>query len=170
MGISVAGKPRVRPEHEGWLDTLLGAGRRATQGDFGPLPVVLGLILISVVFQVANPYFLTALNLTNLMVQIAAVGTIAVGVTLILLLGEIDLSVGAVSGLCAGIMAVLATRYGSPALVAIAVGLLAGAAIGLLQGAWTTKLRVPSFIVTLAGLLAWQGVLLRVLGGAARSI
>ncbi|MBX6343332.1 MAG: sugar ABC transporter permease, partial [Thermomicrobiaceae bacterium] len=89
---------------------LLLAGRRITQGDFGPLPVLLGLVVIAIVFQIANSHFLTALNLTNLMIQIAAVGTIAVGVTLVLLLGEIDLSVGAVSGLAAGVMAVLVTR------------------------------------------------------------
>src|SRR5262245_57127092 len=135
-------------------------GRR----DLGPLPVVLGLILIAAIFQLANPNFLTPLNLTNLMVQIAAVGTIAVGVVLVLLIGEIDLSVGAVSGLCAAIMAVLSVKLGASAPIAIGVGVLAGAAIGLLQGTWVAKLHVPSFVVTLAGLLGWQGALLYVLG------
>ncbi len=130
----------------------------------GSLPVLLGLILIAVIFQLANSNFLTPLNLTNLMVQISAVGTISVGVVLVLLIGEIDLSVGAVSGLCAGIMAVMSVKLGWPAPVAILAGILSGTAIGLLQGSWIAKLGVPSFVVTLAGLLAWQGALLYVLG------
>jgi D-xylose transport system permease protein len=146
-------------------DGTAGEIRRALgRRDLGPLPVVLGLILIAAIFQLANPHFLTPLNLTNLMVQIAAVGTIAVGVVLVLLIGEIDLSVGAVSGLCAAIMAVLSVKLGASAPTAIGVGVLAGAAIGLLQGSWVAKLHVPSFVVTLAGLLGWQGALLYVLG------
>lgn len=81
-----------------------------------------------------------------------------------LLIAEIDLSVGAVSGLCAGIMAVLSVKSELSAPVAIGAGILAGAGIGLLQGFWMAKLRVPSFVVTLAGLLGWQGALLYVLG------
>lgn len=132
--------------------------------NIGSWPVLLGLILIAVIFQLANPHFLTPLNLTNLMVQIAAVGTISVGVVLVLLIGEIDLSVGAVSGLCAGIMAVLSVKSGWPAPLAIGAGVLSGAIIGLVQGVWIAKFHVPSFVVTLAGLLGWQGALLYVLG------
>jgi len=132
--------------------------------DIGSLPVLLGLILIAAIFQYANSNFLTPLNLTNLLVQISAVGTISVGVVLVLLIGEIDLSVGAVSGLSAGIMAVLAVKLGVPDVAAILVGILSGSAIGLLHGWWMAKLHVPSFVVTLAGLLAWQGALLYVLG------
>jgi D-xylose transport system permease protein len=137
---------------------------RLAHGDIGSLPVLLGLILIAIVFQFANPNFLSPLNLTNLMVQISAVGTISVGVVLVLLIGEIDLSVGAVSGLCAGIMAVLSVKMGLPGIVAILVGILVGVAIGLLQGWWFAKIHVPSFVVTLAGFLGWQGALLYVLG------
>jgi len=134
------------------------------QWNIGSLPVLLGLILIAAIFQLANSNFLTPLNLTNLMVQISAVGTISVGVVLVLLIGEIDLSIGAVSGLCAGILAVLSVKQGLPASVAILAGILSGTAIGLLQGFWIAKLRVPSFVVSLAGLLGWQGALLYVLG------
>lgn len=134
------------------------------QLNVGSLPVLLGLILIAIIFQIANPNFLTPLNLTNLMVQISAVGTISVGVVLVLLIGEIDLSIGAVSGLCAGIMAVLSVKQGLPAPVAILAGILTGVGIGLLQGFWIAKLKVPSFVVSLAGLLGWQGALLYVLG------
>jgi D-xylose transport system permease protein len=138
--------------------------RPVTQSDIGSLPVLLGLILIAVIFQLANHNFLSPLNLTNLVVQISAVGTISVGVVLVLLIAEIDLSVGAVSGLCAGIMAVLSVKSGASAPIAIGAGVLSGVAIGLLQGFWIAKLRVPSFVVTLAGFLGWQGALLYVLG------
>lgn len=148
------------PLHELWL----AATQRLAQGDIGSLPVLLGLALIAIVFQIANPNFLTPLNLTNLMVQIAAIGTMAVGVVLVLLIAEIDLSVGAVSGLCAAIMAVLSVNYNMPFYIAIGAGVLSGAAIGLLQGFWIAKLHVPSFVVTLAGFLGWQGALLAVLG------
>jgi D-xylose transport system permease protein len=120
--------------------------------------------VIAAIFQAANHHFLSPLNLTNLVVQISAIGTISVGVVLVLLIGEIDLSVGAVSGLTAGAMAVLAVKVGWPGPLAVLGGILAGAGIGLLQGAWFAKLHVPSFVVTLAGYLGWQGALLYVLG------
>jgi D-xylose transport system permease protein len=137
---------------------------RLRHGDIGSLPVLLGLILIAIIFQFANSNFLSPLNLTNLVVQISSVGTISVGIVLILLIAEIDLAVGAVSGLCAAIMAVLSVKLGLPGIVAILAGVLAGSAIGLLQGWWVAKLHVPSFVVTLAGFLGWQGALLYVLG------
>ena len=132
--------------------------------DIGSLPVILGLIVIAIIFQIANPNFLSPLNLTNLMVQISAVGTMSVGIVLVLLIGEIDLSVGAVSGFCASIMAVLSVKNNVPTPLAIGAGVLTGAAIGLLQGFWFAKLHVPSFVVTLAGFLGWQGALLYALG------
>ncbi len=130
----------------------------------GPLPVLLGLAAIWTVFTFANPRFLSAVNLTNMMLQIAAVGTISVGIVLVLLLGEIDLSVGSVSGLCAGVMAVLSVKSELPAVAALGVGLLAGAAIGAFNGFIVTRFRVHSLVVTLAGLLGFQGALLYVLG------
>jgi len=128
------------------------------------LPVLGALLLLCTVFQIANANFLSPLNLTNLLMQIAAMGTLACGVVLVLLLGEIDLSAGAVSGLCAAIMAVLHVKHGVPGPLAVTLSLAAGAVIGGAQGFWVTRLRVPSFIVTLAGLLTWQGALLWVLG------
>lgn len=150
----------VRPANSLWSTVA----SHLTQGDLGSLPVLLGLLLIAAIFQFANPNFLTPLNLVNLMVQISAVGTISVGIVLVLLIGEIDLSVGAVSGLCAGIMAILSVKAGLPAAVAVVAGIVAGIAIGLLQGWWVAKLHVPAFVVTLAGFLGWQGALLYVLG------
>jgi D-xylose transport system permease protein len=146
-----------------------GAGRRETlrrilQGDLASLRVVIGLALIWVIFQSQNDRFLSAENLTNLMLQITGIALISIGVVYVLLLGEIDLSVGAVSGLAAAVMAVLNVKHGWNPYLAIAAAIAAGAAIGLLQGFLFSRFGVPSFVVTLAGLLAWQGALLQVLG------
>jgi D-xylose transport system permease protein len=138
--------------------------RRFVQGDLASLRVVLGLAVIWLIFQSQNDRFLTAENLTNLMLQITAVGLISIGIVYVLLLGEIDLSVGAVSGLAAAVMTVLNVNHGWSPYLAIVAGILVGTAIGLLQGSLFSRFAVPSFVVTLAGLLAWQGALLQVLG------
>jgi len=137
---------------------------RLRNGELGPLPVLLGLVLIGLIFQTLNSHFLTPRNLSNLVLQIAVVGTLGVGVVLALLLGEIDLSLGAVAGVAAAILGVLVAEHGWSGLPAIIVALVAGAVMGLLQGAIVVWARVPSFIATLAGLLAWQGVQLILLG------
>lgn len=134
------------------------------RGDLASVRVLLGIAVIWTIFQIANDRFLSAVNLSNLTLQIAAIATISIGVVLVLLLGEIDLSVGAVSGLAAGAMAVLSVQQGWPPALAIVAGLGVGAAIGLFNGFIVTQFGVPSFVVTLAGLLAWQGALLWVLG------
>ena len=128
------------------------------------LRVAFVLALIWIIFQTQNANFLSSFNITNLVLQIAGVGTISIGVVLILLLGEIDLSVGAVSGLAAAVMAVLNVKHGWGPIPAILAGLATGAAIGLMNGFFVTRFNIPSFVVTLAGLLAWQGALLLVLG------
>jgi D-xylose transport system permease protein len=138
--------------------------RRVRGGELGALPVAIGLLVIWTIFYLQEPRFLSAQNLTNLVLQAAAVGTISVGIVLVLLLGEIDLSVGSVSGLCACVLAVLNIKQGWPAVPAIMVAILVGAAIGLIQGSIFTRFGVPSFVVTLAGLIGWQGVQLAVLG------
>ncbi|MGN6665085.1 MAG: sugar ABC transporter permease [Solirubrobacterales bacterium] len=138
--------------------------RRIVQGDLASLRVVIGLAVIWAIFQFENERFLSAENLTNLMLQITAVGLISVGIVYVLLLGEIDLSVGAVSGLAAAVMAVLNVKHGWSPYLAIAAALAVGLAIGFLQGFLFSRFGVPSFVVTLAGLLAWQGALLQVLG------
>jgi D-xylose transport system permease protein len=125
---------------------------------------VLGLALIWTLFQVANPRFLSPVNLTNLMLQIVALGTITIGIVFVLLIGEIDLSAGAVSGFGAAVAVVLAEKQGIPAAAAIVAGLAVGAAAGVLHGLWVTRAGLPSIVVTLAGLLLWQGALFAVLG------
>jgi D-xylose transport system permease protein len=138
--------------------------RRVGQGELGSLRVLIVLAVVWAIFAIANSNFLTAVNLTNLALQIAAVGTISIGVVFVLLLGEIDLSVGAVSGLASGAMAVLSVKHGWNGYAAILGALAVGAVIGLAQGWIVTWLGIPSFVVTLAGLLAWQGAQLKVLG------
>jgi len=138
--------------------------QRFVQGDLASLRVILGLALIWAIFQSQNDRFLTAVNLTNLLLQITAIGLISVGIVYVLLIGEIDLSVGAVSGLTASVMAVLNVKHGWDPYLSIAAGVICGMAIGALQGALFTGFGIPSFVVTLAGLLAWQGALLYVLG------
>jgi D-xylose transport system permease protein len=138
--------------------------RRFLSGDLGFLRVLIILVLIWAIFYSQNTRFLSSQNLTNLVLQITAIGLISVGVVLVLLLGEIDLSVGAVSGLCAAIMAVLQVKHGWDPYLAIAAGIAAGTVIGLFQGCIFAYVGVPAFVVTLAGLLAWQGALLYVLG------
>ena len=116
---------------------------RILRGEVGFLQVFVALALIWTIFQLANDRFLTAVNLTNLMLQVTAIGIISIGVVLVLLLGEIDLSIGAVSGLCAGIMAVLTVQHGWSPELAILVGLLAGTAIGLINGFFNTFFGIP---------------------------
>lgn len=145
----------------GWIRVFLS---RLRSGDLGSLPVVIGLIVIWAVFQSQNDAFLSSRNLVNLALPSAATGTIALGIVLVLLLGEIDLSVGSVSGLSAAILAVGMVSNNWPALVAIAAAILAGAVIGLSYGALFTRFGVPSFVITLAGLLAFLGLQLKVLG------
>jgi D-xylose transport system permease protein len=138
--------------------------RRFIAGDLAELRVVLAIAVIWAIFYVQEPRFLSSINLSNLVLQMTAVGMVSIGVVLVLLLGEIDLSVGAVSGLCAAIMAVLVEKEGWSPYLGIAAGVAAGTAIGLFQGSVFTRFAVPSFVVTLAGLLAWPGAQLEVLG------
>ncbi|WP_371783381.1 sugar ABC transporter permease [Streptosporangium subroseum] len=137
---------------------------RLRQGDLGAWPVVGGLIAIAVVFGSLNEHFLSPENLTNLVLQMAATGTIALGIIMVLLLGEIDLSAGSVSGLCAVVMTILSVRHGWNPVLAIVVAVLVGSAVGLLHGVMHTRLYMPSFVVTLAGLIGWQGLLIYLLG------
>ncbi len=135
-------------------------------GDLGSLPIFVGLLVIAIVFQFQNDRFLTAGNFVNLIVQTAPYAVIAMGVTFALLLGEIDLSIGFVSGVGGVLIALLLTPDGNelPTGLAFLVVLLAGLGIGTMHGLIITKVGVPSFVVTLAGLLAWNGVVLLLIG------
>lgn len=137
---------------------------RMRGGDLGSLPVVVGLAVIVVVFQTLNPTFLSSFNLVSLAAQIASTGIIAAGIVLVLMLGEIDLSVGSVSGVAAAVLAVANVGHGMSAALAILLAVACGSVIGLIHGLVFTRIGVPSFVVTLAGLLVWLGVQQRVLG------
>lgn len=149
---------------EGISGAIADFGRRVRGGNLGSLPVVIGLIVIAVIFQVLNPNFLSADNLVNLTLQCASTGTIAIGIVLVLLLGQIDLSVGSVSGLSAAIFGVGFTQLHWDPNIAVVVSLVAGIAIGLLYGLLFTRFGVPSFVITLAGLLSFLGLQLWILG------
>ena len=137
------------------------------EGELGSLPIVLGIIVIAIYFQARNSNFLTAGNFVNLIAQMAAIMIIGTGIVFVLLLGEIDLSVGYVSGM-GGVIAALLLEPGKgvPTSVALALALGTGVAIGLLQGFFVARVGVPSFVVTLAGLLGWNGVLLQIIGSS----
>ncbi|TDC04613.1 sugar ABC transporter permease [Nonomuraea longispora] len=137
---------------------------RARGGDLGVIPVVVGLVVIWTVLQVLNPIFLSSANLVNLTLESAAVGIIALGVVCVLLVGQIDLSVGSVSGLSGAVLAVLFVSEGLPVWLAIAASVLLGAVIGWLYGQLFNRFGVPSFVITLAGLLGFLGLQLYVLG------
>ena len=140
--------------------------RRLIRAEAGSAAVLTGLAAIWIFFEVQNSNFLTARNLTNLVLQTAVTAILGMGVVLVMVAGEIDLSLGSATGASAALLGVLLTSQHWPTGLAIAVTLLFGLLIGLLQGIVTTQIGVPSFIVTLGGFLAFAGVQLALIGGA----
>lgn len=130
----------------------------------GTFQVIVGLAAIWTVFALANDRFLSPANLTNLTLQVASVGVMSIGIVLVLLTAQIDLSVGSVSGAATAMMVVLNVSYGLPATLTLVLAVAGGAVIGLIHGLVTTLFGVPSFVVTLGGLLTWQGLQLFLLG------
>ncbi|WP_328420360.1 ABC transporter permease [Micromonospora sp. NBC_00389] len=133
---------------------------RVRGGDVGGLPAVLGLVVLGTVFSIMRPSFLSAGNFANLFTQGAAVTLIAMGLVFVLLLGEIDLSAGFASGVCAAVLANVASVLGYPWWVAVLAAIVTGVLIGTTLGFLVTKIGIPSFVVTLAGFLAFQGIVL----------
>jgi D-xylose transport system permease protein len=158
--------PRLIIRQEGVKGYVGEFRRRLSSGELGSLPVVLALIVIWAVFGSLNSTFLSAQNLSNLSQQIVGTGMIAIGVVFVLLLGEIDLSVGSVSGLCAAIFAVMNVTHGVNEWVALLSAVAGGAVVGLIQGFFFAKIGVPAFVVTLAGNLFWNGLMLQILGAS----
>ncbi|MFF6772395.1 sugar ABC transporter permease [Streptomyces sp. NPDC012637] len=140
--------------------------RKVRSGELGSLPVVVAIVIIWTVFGSLDSTFLSAQNLSDLSQQIVGTGMIAVGIVFVLLLGEIDLSVGSVSGLCAAVFAVLNVLNGMNEWLALLVAIAGGAAVGLIHGFFFAKVGVPAFVVTLAGNLFWNGLMLQVLGSS----
>ncbi|MEU4065025.1 sugar ABC transporter permease [Streptomyces wedmorensis] len=155
---------RLLVREEGFKGYIGEFRRKVRSGELGSLPVVLAVIIIWTVFGSLDSTFLSAQNLSDLSQQIVGTGMIAVGIVFVLLLGEIDLSVGSVSGLCAAIFAVLNVLNGMNEWLALLIALVGGAVVGLVQGFFFAKVGVPAFVVTLAGNLAWNGLMLQVLG------
>jgi D-xylose transport system permease protein len=136
-------------------------------GNLGVIPILFGWVVIALIFQSQAPAFLTAFNLTNLIVQMAGVAMIAYGIVFILLLGEIDLSVSYVSAVAGVLLALgMLPPFNVPWFIMLPLALLASTLIGLLHGVIITTFQLPSFVVTLAGFLAWSGVVLILIGGA----
>ena len=137
---------------------------RVSSGELGALPVIAGIVVIAVVFQALNDLFLSADNLSNLLLECVPTGVIALGIVFVLLLGEIDLSVGSVSGVTGAIMTLLFVNSDLPIVVAVAAGIGTGVLIGLVYGLIFNRVGVPSFVISLAGLLAFLGLQLALLG------
>jgi D-xylose transport system permease protein len=139
--------------------------QRVRGGEMGALPALAGLIVLCVGFTIVRPVFLTPGNFANLLPQGAAVTVIAMGLIFVLLLGEIDLSAGFTSGVCAAILAIALLDYGLPWYAAVLAAVLAGTLIGLTLGTLVAKVGIPSFVVTLAAFLAFQGLVLQLIKG-----
>ncbi|MEU4466573.1 MULTISPECIES: sugar ABC transporter permease [unclassified Streptomyces] len=156
--------PRLLVREQGLAGYVTEFKRKMKSGDLGSIPVVIGLAIIWLIFTSLNSNFLTAGNLSDMSVAMVGTGMIAVGIVFVLLLGEIDLSVGSVSGVAGASFAVLNVTNGMNEWLAFALAILTGTVAGALHGFFFAKIGVPAFAVTLAGLLFWNGFMLQILG------
>ncbi|EFL35590.1 ABC transporter transmembrane protein [Streptomyces viridochromogenes DSM 40736] len=156
--------PRLLVREQGFGGYVTEFKRKMKSGDLGSIPVVVGLAVIWIIFQSLNSNFLTAGNLSDMSVAMVGTGMIAVGIVFVLLLGEIDLSVGSVSGVAGAGFAVLNVTNGMNEWLAFVLAIVTGTVAGALHGFFFAKIGVPAFAVTLAGLLFWNGFMLQVLG------
>nr|WP_241838380.1 sugar ABC transporter permease [Streptomyces sp. TSRI0281] len=157
--------PRLLVREEGFKGYWSEFSRKVRGGELGSLPVFVGLIVIAIVFQLQNSNFLSASSVANIAVYSSGLGIMAVGIVFVLLLGEIDLSVGSVAGVGAAVWAVLNVNNGWSDWTAILVAVLSGTALGALHGFFFAKIGVPAFVVTLAGFLGWSGLQDWMMGG-----
>ncbi len=156
---------RLRTD-EGFSGALSSFIDKVRSGDLGMLPVAVGLVVISAVFTSLNPVFLLPNNLVNLLFDCATVGVISLGIVCVLIVGEIDLSVGSMSGFASAMVGTLWVSMGWPVWLAILAAIAVGAVVGYLYAILFNRLGMPSFVATLAGLLALLGLQLYVLGAA----
>jgi D-xylose transport system permease protein len=155
----------VRVKHATGISGAIAAFvERVRSGDLGSLPVIAGLVIIWTVFTSLNPVFLSADNLVNLLFDCSTVGVISLGIVCVLMVGQIDLSVGSMSGFASALLGMLWVNHGWPVLVAIVAAIVVGAVVGALYALLLNRLGMPSFVATLAGLLAILGMQLYVLG------
>ncbi|MFI0962572.1 sugar ABC transporter permease [Streptomyces sp. NPDC021080] len=158
--------PRLLVREEGFKGYVTEFKRKIKGGELGSLPVFVGLVVIWTIFQTQNSRFLSADNLSNISYFMSATGMLAIGLVFVLLLGEIDLSVGSVSGLASTVFAVFVVNHSMNPWLALVLTIAVGAAIGALQGWFFAKIGVPAFVVTLAGFLGWSGLMLWLLGSS----
>ncbi|MDI3402341.1 sugar ABC transporter permease [Streptomyces cavernicola] len=156
--------PRLLVREQGLKGYWTEFSRKIRGGELGSLPVIIGLIVIAIVFQAQNDKFLSASSLTNIAVFTSGLGIMAVGIVFVLLLGEIDLSVGSVAGMGAAVWAVLNVSNGWGDWASVLVAVLSGLVIGALHGLFFAKVGVPAFVVTLAGFLGWSGLQIWLMG------
>lgn len=156
--------PRLLVREEGLKGYVTEFKRKVKGGELGSLPVAIGLIVIWTIFQLQNDLFLSAENLSDISYFLSATGMLSIGLVFVLLLGEIDLSVGSVSGLASTLFAVLAVNQGMNSWLALLLAIVTGLAIGALHGWFFARVGVPAFVVTLVGFLGWNGVMLWMLG------
>ncbi|MGW3681660.1 sugar ABC transporter permease [Streptomyces prasinus] len=156
--------PRLLVREQGLAGYIGEFKRKLKAGDLGSLPVVVGLLVIWGIFTSLNPNFLTAGNFSDMSVAMVGTGMIAVGIVFVLLLGEIDLSVGSVSGVAGAAFAVMSVTHGMNEVLALVLAILTGTVAGAIHGFIFARIGVPAFAVTLAGLLFWQGFMLQILG------
>ncbi|HSK97409.1 MAG TPA: hypothetical protein VK891_12390, partial [Euzebyales bacterium] len=148
----------VRDYMRGWAQ-----GVRA--GDLGSLPIIVGLLLITVIFTFLNERFLSAINFVNLITQTAPLAIITIGIVFVLVIAEVDLSVGYLSGVSAVLLARFLNEQSWPWFVAVLAVLAFGAFVGFVQGTLVARFGLPSLIVTLAGLVGFNGLVLIFIGG-----
>ena len=165
-----AGTPLDRSDERVRHDNSFGGTIRAffervRSGDLGSLPVIIGLVIIWTVFGFLNPLFLSSNNLVNLLFDCSTTGVIALGVVCVLMVGEIDLSVGSISGFSSAMLGTLWVGHGWPVAMAIAAAIVVGGLFGALYALLYNRLGMPSFVSSLAGLLAILGMQLYILGG-----
>ena len=155
----------VRVKHAAGVGGTVSAFvERVRSGDLGSLPVIAGLVIIWTVFTSLNPVFLSADNLVNLLFDCSTVGVISLGIVCVLMVGQIDLSVGSMSGFASALVGMLWVNHGWPVLLAIVAAVIVGAVVGAIYALLLNRLGMPSFVATLAGLLAILGMQLYVLG------
>lgn len=147
-----------------FIDAIKNKVAGLRHGELGSLPVIIALLAVWGYFVVSDPVFLSSRNISNLLLQTSVVAVLALGVTIVLLLAEIDLSNAAVAGVGAAVVAQQLQATSLPVLIVVLIGIAIGIGFGVVQGFFVAVLRVPSFVVTLSGLLTLQGVMLLILG------
>lgn len=146
-------------------DSARGWWRGVRAGDLGTLPIVVGLVLITIIFTSLNERFLSAVNFVNLITQMSPLAIIAIGIVFVLVIAEVDLSVGYLSGVAAVLLARFLGEEAWPVYAAVPAVLAFGAFVGFVQGWLVAKIGLPSLIVTLGGLVGLNGLVLILIGG-----